>query len=397
MCRLFTLWIQLDPTVSLADELATPPSGTAMLGKLASLLERNGISVDDIGKIAKVNLWQGFHKDESGDAVVVDLAGISFSPTWETGPDWPVVQPAAPTVIRPIKSAPKKTDNRVTVILPDPQIGYRRLEDGTLVPMHDEAAINVALQITRTAAPDHIVNLGDMLDLPEWSSKFIVLPEFVLTTQPTVDAAHMFLAAQRAIAPEAEITLLAGNHDERLGLSVTRNAMSALRLRRACAPDSWPVLSLPNLLRLDDLKVRYVGSYPAGRVELCRGNDTITPLWAVHGEKLDVVKVARSERQSFVQGHIHRQALHHETYEFRGRPHTVVAFSPGCLCRIDGAVPSTKSGQDEKTGAPYQRWENWQQGLSVITETPDGYWTVELIPIHHGRAVWRGKEYTAHE
>jgi hypothetical protein len=381
--------------VSLADQLATQPSPTVALGKLAELLERNGISPEDIGKIAKVNLWQGFHKTEDGDAEVVDLAGISFSPAWSEPPAWPVCQPAAPTIVRPVKAAPKATDARVVVILPDPQIGYRRLADGTLVPCHDEAAIEVALQITRAARPDMIVNLGDTLDLPEWSSKFLVLPEFVLTTQPTIDEAHRFLARQRAIAPEAEIKLLAGNHDDRLGISIAKNAMAALRLRQAEAPESWPVLSMPHLLRLDDLGVEYVGAYPAGRIEIARGNDTITPLYAIHGEKLDVAKVARAERQSFVQGHIHRQALHTETYEVRRRPETVVAFSPGCLCRVDGAVPSTKSGVDDATGAPYERWENWQQGCAVVTEQPDGYWSVELVQIHHGRATWRGKEYRA--
>lgn len=379
--------------MNLADELATPPSTTAMLGKLAALLERNGISVDDIGKIARINVWQGFHKDEQGEAQVVDLAGISFSPAWEQDPEWPTIQQAAPTVIRPIKAAPKTTDTRVTVILPDPQIGFRRMTDGTMIPTHDEAAIDVALQITRAARPDAIVNLGDLLDFGEWSSKFVVLPEFVLTTQPAIDAAHQFLARQRAVAPDAQMTLLAGNHDDRLGLSVTRNTMAALRLRRANAPESWPVLSLAFLLRLDELGCDYVGAYPAGRVEIARGNDTITPLIAIHGEKLDVAKVARTERQSVVQGHIHRIAMHSETYEVRRRPETVVAFSPGCLCRIDGAVPSTRGGTDDITGQPYQRWENWQQGCAVVTETSDGGWSVELIPIHHGRAVWRGKEY----
>lgn len=373
-----------------ADDAYRP---TVALGKLAELLERQGIAVEDIGTVARVNLWQGFHKDdETGEARVVDLAGISFSPAWSEPPQWPVVQPAAPTIIRPVRTSQKRTQGRITVILPDPQIGFRRLDDGTMIPMHDDAAIGVALQITKDARPDHIVNLGDLLDLPEWSSKFIVLPEFVLTTQPTIDEAHRFLARQRAVAPDAEITLLAGNHDDRLGLAITRNALAALRLRQANAPDSWPILSLPNLLRTDDIGVRYIGGYPAGRIELAHGNDTMTPLYAIHGERLDVVKVAKAERQSFVQGHIHRQQLHSETYEYRGHPQTVVAFSPGCLCRIDGAVPSTKSGQDER-GVPMRRWENWQQGLAVVTETDDGLWSVEQIPIHHGRALWRGKEY----
>lgn len=382
--------------VGIEDDLAKPPvSQKDRLGALADLLARSGIDPDEIGRVDKLRVWQGFYKDEEGNAQTVDMAGVVLSPEWASGPEWPVVQPAAPTIIRPIKtSQAKSTGTRTIVILPDPQIGYRRLHDGEMLPTHDEAAINVALQITRAAKPDHIVNLGDTLDLPEWSSKFLVLPEFVLTTQPTIDYGHRFLAQQRAIAPDAQITLLGGNHDDRLGKAIAKNAMAALRLRRAEAPDEWPVLSIPNLLRLDDLNVQYVGAYPAGRIQLTRGGNSLTPLWAIHGEKLDVAKVAKSERQSFVQGHIHRVGMACETYEISGRPETVMAFSPGCLCRVDGVVPSTRGGVDEM-GRPVSRWEAWQQGMAVVMEQEDGFWSVEMVAIHHGRATWRGKTFDA--
>lgn len=379
----------------LSDEFAAKSvTPKERLGKLASLLERSGIDVDDIGAVQSLKIWQGFYKDADGEAHTVDMAGVVLSPSWETGPEWPVVQPAAPTVIKPIKAAPINRSTKITVILPDPQIGYRRMLDGEMIATHDESAIDVALQITSKIKPDKIVNLGDTLDLPEWSSKFLVLPEFVLTTQPTVDYAHTFLAKQRAAAPDAEIYMLGGNHDNRLGISVAKNAMAAMRLRRANAPEEWPLLSIPYLLRLDDIGVKYMGAYPAGRIQITEGGNGVTPLWAIHGEKLDVVKVAKSERQSFVQGHIHRIALHTETFEYRGNPETVVAFSPGCLCRIDGPVPSTKSGEDEH-GRPFKRWENWQQGMAVVTEEEDGFWHVEVIPIHQGRASWRGQTYKA--
>jgi len=372
----------------------TPASRKETLGRIAALLERNGIDVDEIGGVKRISLYQSLTKNADGEAEVHDLVGVQLSPTWETGPQWPVVQVAAPTIIRPTKARGLARDTKVTVILPDPQIGFRRLHDGEMIATHDDAAIDVALQITAAAKPDRIVNLGDTLDFPEWSSKFLVKPEFVLTTQPTIDTGHRFLARQRAIAPDAEVILLGGNHDKRIADAVTRNAMAALRLRRAEAPDEWPVLSIPNLLRLDDLGVTYVGAYPAGRFQICAGNGTFTPLWAIHGERLDVVKVAKAERQSFVQGHIHRVQLHTETYEIAGRPESVVAFSPGCLCKVDGTVPSTKSGEDEH-GRPVVRWENWQQGMAVVEEDVDGTWHVELVQIHHGKAIWRGKVFHA--
>lgn len=377
----------------LTDSLNNPPKSMKdKLGALASLLERSGIDPDDIGGVNRINVYQGFYKDENGEAHTVDMHGIVLSPKWETGPEWDFVRQAAPTIVKPVKRNATVKTTKTTVILPDPQIGFRRLDSGELIPMHDEVAMNLALQIARDARPDAIINLGDFIDLPEWSSKFLVLPEFVLTTQPAIDRGHRFLAQQRAIAPEAEIKLLAGNHDDRLGKSIAKNAMAALRLRRAECPEEMPVLSMSFLMRLEDLGVDYVPGYPAGRIQIAKGGAGQTPLYAIHGEKLDIAKVAKDERQSFIQGHIHRLAHHCMTYEYAGQPETVVALSPGCLCRIDGAVPSTRSSVDDR-GMPLVRWEAWQQGMAVVEEGEDGFYSIEVVQIIGGSAVWRGKRY----
>lgn len=380
----------------LDKDLVKPKAVRDKIGALAELLDRSGIELDDIGSIKRINLYQGFYKNEEGEAETVDLHGIVISPQWEAGPEWPVVQPAKPTVVRPVKRAPNNKTTRTTVILPDPQIGFRRLDSGELIPMHDEDAMTLALQIALDAQPDVIINLGDFIDLPEWSSKFLVLPEFVLTTQPAIDRAHRFLAQQRAVAPDATIKLLAGNHDDRLGKAIAKNAMAALRLRRAESPHELPVLSMPFLLRLEELGVEYAPGYPAGRIPIAEGGAGQTPLYAIHGEKLDIAKVAKDERQSYIQGHIHRMAHHAITYERSGRPETVVALSPGCLCRIDGAVPSTRSSVDDQ-GVPLLRYETWQQGLAIIEEGGDGFYGIETVQIIEKEAIWRGKRYTARQ
>ncbi|WP_218571937.1 hypothetical protein, partial [Pseudomonas sp. SZ57] len=86
---------------------------------------------------------------------------------------------------------------------------------------------------------------------------------------------------QRANAPEAEVTLIEGNHDRRLQKSILRNAKAAFGLKRANDPESWPVLSVPNLLRLDDLGVEYVEGYPAGEKWI---NDNLV---CIHGHKVN--------------------------------------------------------------------------------------------------------------
>ena len=382
-----------DFDTELEAEVSQPKKQT--LGKIADLLERSGIDIDEIGRVQKIRVWQGFYKDPDGNAQTVDMSGVVLSPKWADGPEWPVVAPAAPVNAKPRPAPKTERATHTIVVCPDPQIGFRRYEDGTLDPFHDEAAIAVTLQIIRDAKPDRIVNLGDTCDFPEWSSKFLVSPEFVLTTQPTLDRTHRYLAEQITEAPEGcMVDMLQGNHDDRLGIAITRNAMAALRLRRANTPESWPVLSLQSLLRLDELGVTYHDGYPAGRVRLASGTGHQTPLYAIHGERLTVSAVAKNERQSFTQGHIHRIQDHYETFELSGDPVTVNAWSAGCLCRIDGAVPSTKGGTDT-LGRPVRRIEGWQQGCAVVTVQPGGTWAKEIIHIADGRAVWRGKEYTA--
>lgn len=361
-----------------------------LVGKIADLIERSGIEADDIARINRVNLWQAMSKGEDGEPVVTDLAGIQLSPTWAEGPQWPVVQQAKPCVVRATAKPLRIATQRSTVLLPDPQIGYRRLGSGELVPMHDERSMSCALALLSAIKPHKVVHLGDFLDLAEMSSKFVVLPEFALTTQESVDRAHRFLAECLAASRGAETYLLEGNHDNRLPLMIARNALSAMRLRQANAPESWPVMSVPHLLRLDELGVHYVDGYPAGRLKLADQHGSQTPLFALHGERLSMEKQAKVERVSTVQGHAHHFSMHSETFDLGGgEAADVESWSLGCLCRRDGAVPSTKGGTDTR-GNHIERIESWQHGIGVLTEDEDG-WDLQPVRIRDGRARWRDR------
>jgi hypothetical protein len=70
-----------------------------------------------------------------------------------------------------------------------------------------------------------------------------------------------------------------------------------------------------------------------------------------------------------------------------------MAISPGCLCRIDGAVPSVK-GAVGIDGRPVTYYENWQQGMAVITYKPEGSFHVDLVHIDDGKTLYRGQEFT---
>lgn len=371
-------------------------AGEKAIREMAAELVRRGVEPEELGRLRRFKAWQGYIKNAEDEIETVDLYGFELSPAWDQDPKWPVVQQPPPVIVRPLKPSASRTDVRTVVVVPDPQIGYRRDSiTGALEPLHDEPAIACHLQLIRAAQPDMIVNLGDTMDFAEWSTKFARESEFAFTTQPTLDRAHRFLADQAANAPEhCEKWKIRGNHDDRLGDFITKNALAALRLRQANKPESWPVLSLAHLLRLDELGVKLTGSFPAGKVKIADGARGKTPLYAMHGPSLDVRKLARESRQSIIQGHTHRISEHRETFELDGEPIDVVAISTGCLARRDGIVPSTRSGTDEH-GRAVRNIENWQNAITLVYVQPDGYWTHEVVEIHNGRAWWRGKEYAA--
>ena len=58
----------------LAASLSSPPeTKTKTLGKLAELLERQNISIEEVGEIKRVSLYQSLTKNEEGDPVLTSM------------------------------------------------------------------------------------------------------------------------------------------------------------------------------------------------------------------------------------------------------------------------------------------------------------------------------------
>lgn len=383
--------------MSLADKIATEATATQnvrreSLGKIAELLDRNGIDIDEIGRVQRVSLYQSLTKNDEGEAEIHDLAAVQLSPAWEEGPKWELPN-RGPAIKLPTRKAKPSKDQRwsTAAVLPDMQIGYFRLADNSLEPTHDEQAIETALSIVRDINPDLVVLHGDNLDLPELG-KYIVTPAYSRTTQASIDRATILCGQLRDAAPRARIVWLAGNHEERLPRHLIQNAAAAFGLRRGAEPDSFPVLSIPFLCRMEEFDIEYVPGYPASAFWI---NDRLR---VVHGDKVNssgstASKYLAREKVSVLYGHIHRREWAEMTREDHDGPRTVLAASAGCLARIDGAVPSVKGGTD-LDGRPVVRHEDWQQGIAVVDyETGDGAFHLELVPIREGHARWRGVDY----
>lgn len=372
------------------DAAAPPKASRATLGKLAELLERSGIDLDDVARVQKVRAWQGFYKGDDGEAHTVDMHGIELVPSWADGPQWPVAKPGPVVRLPKAKATTAPVGWPNAVVLPDMQIGYFHGPDG-LEPTHDEAAIAAALAVTKAAKPAVVVLVGDNLDLPEFG-RYRLTPAFMRTTQPAIDRATTLCAELRRAAPNARIVWLAGNHEERLPNWLLDNAAAAHGLRQGNTPESWPVMSVPFLTRMDDHDIEYRPGYPASHYWITER------LKVVHGELVrsngsTAAAYLSREKTSSIFGHVHRREYAARTRDDHDGPREIMAASPGCLCRIDGAVPSVKGGVD-LDGRPLRRSEDWQQGLAVVPFDPDsGHFDYEQVAIRQGVARWRGREY----
>lgn len=367
------------------------------LGAIAEMLERKNIDISEIGDIKKVSIYQSLTKDENGDAQVHDLAAIQFAPSWDEGPKWPVIQPGPQIQLQKTTTKPTKpTGFKTAVIPPDIQIGYFRNRDGELEPTHDEKALEICIAMISDLQPELIVCVGDNLDLPEMG-KYVTYPAYAQTTQASIDRATMFCAQMRNAAPNARIVWLAGNHEERMPKYLVQNAAAAYGLRKGNTPNSWPVLSVPYLCRMDEFGVEYKPGYPAADFWINK------KLKIIHGDRVKssgstAHVYLNNEKVSVIYGHIHRIETAFKTREDYEGPKTVMAASPGCLARIDGAIPSTKGGVD-LDGRPLTRHENWQQGMGVVTyeDSGDHKFSYEVATIYNGWTMFRGKEYRATE
>ena len=370
------------------------------LNQIKNALDEANIPIESIGKIDHVRVRSGFHegltKGEDGEPIVTKLrskhVSVMLSPTWEEGPAWPVVQPAAPVklVCRLPTSKPRTGPGnglKTIVVISDVQVGFlRSIEDpAVLVPMHDLRAIDVALQIVADLQPDQLGYVGDFLDLPEMS-RWLQVEEFWRTTQPAIDEGYKILAQFEAAAGVNKLPtqFLSGNHDRRLREYVVKNARAAFNLRPAQGtPESWPDLTVPRLLRFEELGLEYVGEYPGGEW-------WITPGLVVRHNP----EGKDSYAASVIAGHSHH--IKRETFTRRttAGPTFHTLYEIGCLCSLEN-YGDKRSLMATRVPSNKAFVKNWAHGFAVVYVDEQENFAVDQVEINDGRAIYRGKKYEA--
>lgn len=357
-----------------------PEERQKLHNRLDIVLDEANLTPERI-KGLRISQWENVMRGSDGEPQVTQLQGIKLDVTVnEIAPAWPLIdRPEIKLVtIPPGTPRPPHSKDKVAVILPDPQIGFRQFENGELDPFHDDAAIDVAMQITEDVNPDQVICLGDFQDYAEFS-RFLQEPAFARTTQHGIDRGHEFLARLSEAAPNSKKKVMEGNHDVRAEKRIRETNMAAWGLRRAGDTTGWPVMSVPYLCAFDDFGIEYIPGYPAGAVWI---NDRLR---CIHGLRVrssgsTASLIVKDEGVSTIFGHVHRIEIQYLTEGTRRGGRTRVAMTPGCLCRINGSVPSVRSGID-LLGRPVPAAENWQNGLGVV-EYRDGESSFAIHPIY---------------
>lgn len=303
---------------------------------------------------------------------------------------------AAPANITPSDRLPAERDYKVLFVFSDAQIDYRRLQDGSLDPIHDERALSVARLICKDIMPDEIINTGDTVDLAALSRFKLDSDHFHRTLGPSFQRAHDFYAELHADSPWAKIVEVDSNHNTRLKDFMLKNAPNMYGMKQAGAKEEdYPVFTYPFLANLNAVGVEWVSGY--GAAEYIYGAEyDKPPIIFKHGNSAvsNGSTAAKESKENpdvhIVRGHTHRLESFYRTTRSGKYLASIVV---GSMCRTTGEVPSYHSAVDDR-GQVVKYQENWQQSVLVI-EDYQGDYHFNHIPIINGVAHFRGREYRA--
>jgi len=276
------------------------------------------------------------------------------------------------------------------LVFSDLHVGYAvSRQTGEFMPTHDRRCLDVFLSVAAKLKPEQIVFVGDMLDMTEWSTKWVTSPDMMFTTQAALVETLWWLTMLRRSCPGSRIVILEGNHDARLVRSIAKNYIAAAGLRPANELNGPEIMSMERLMGLSSVDVEYIPHYPDNHFEIC---ETLHVVHGGGGGKDPVKYLSRSLegiRVSQISGHIHKLAKVYLTDWYGDRHSTRYAASCGCAVKIGGPLPRAS------------RWGsyNWQNGFAYVEYTRGSNGTcqhsTDIVEIVGGsKCYFRGHEYT---
>ncbi len=233
------------------------------------------------------------------------------------------------------------------------------------VPYHDKKAFGLMMKSMKDFKPDHVIILGDFMDMYSVSSHSKD-PKRALNLKDEVDQTKEALLQVKSLGAKNNV-FVSGNHEDRLE-----------RYLRDKAPELYEIISIPEILGLEDLKFKYVpykDHYKIGKLNIT--HDTGQAGRYAHYKAMD------SFQHNVVIGHTHRLGYAVEG-NAQGERHVTAMF--GWLGDVGAA--------DYMHKIKYMR--DWSLGFGVgYLDKKTGNVYLVPVPIINNTVVLEGTLYKA--
>lgn len=233
------------------------------------------------------------------------------------------------------------------------------------VPYEDRRSLKAVEAMMADHPWDEIIQIGDFMDLDCISTHNTNKLKTIegKTLRKDFDAANSRLDRWQRIGKKAKITILEGNHDERMLRYIDAN------------PQLSGTMEVPRQLNLAKRGIRWVPYWSEGEVY------QIGNAYFAHGQYTNEHHAKKHVSRFGVNifyGHTHDI----QTYSLvlLGEDKTIVGQSLGCLCEY---------AQQYIKGKP----TNWQQAFGAFHFYPDGFFTYNVVRIFRHRFYYEGQVY----
>lgn len=216
------------------------------------------------------------------------------------------------------------------------------------IPFQDNKSVNTMIKFAEIYKPDHVIQLGDLVDFYKLS-QYMKSPGRGSTVQQELNKAHNLLSLIKSRSNAKYMTLLTGNHEDRLHKYLCNKAPALTEL---------DALKLENLLKLQAIDCQLIPSTSFYR---------INNVYFTHGEFCNVfssLKHMNKYNETIIHGHTHVVKSTMARYLNK----TIEAWEIGCLASMD-------------TSEEYVKMPNWQHAFATVEFLGSDYW----IRPHHIR------------